>query len=115
MAEERNERALAERVGDGGVEGEGRVFAREELNPASLRRVSDKIQRKDCKNKCNVSKPEKENRDVCPKTKQSFTLARAERRLKIATQNRDRLSSLRRPDNKTLPDLGGRDIDLPLS
>jgi len=62
---------------------------------------------------CNTTIREK-RKDVCPKTKQSFTLARAERRLKIATQNRDRLSTLRRPGNKTLPDLGGRDINLPL-
>lgn len=62
---------------------------------------------------CNTTTREK-RKDVCPKTKQSFTLARAERRLKIATQNRDRLSTLRRPGNKTLPDLGGRDINLPL-
>ena len=65
-------------------------------------------------NACNTMKRKKQEKDVCPKTKQSFTLARAERRLKIATQNRDRLSTLRRPGNKTLPDLGGRDINLPL-
>jgi hypothetical protein len=63
---------------------------------------------------CNTMMRKKKGEDVCPKTKQSFTLARAERRLKIATQNRDRLSTLRRPGNKTLPDLGGRDINLPL-
>lgn len=56
----------------------------------------------------------KKRKDVCPKTKQSFTSARAKRMLKIATQNRDRLSTLRRPGNRTLPDLGGRDINLPL-
>jgi hypothetical protein len=63
---------------------------------------------------CVQNKNIRKETDVCPKTKQSFTLARAKRRLKIATQNRDRLSTLRRPGNKTLPDLGGRDINLPL-
>jgi len=63
---------------------------------------------------CNTIMRKKKRKDVCPKTKQSFTLARVKRRLKIATQNRDRLSTLRRPGNKTLPDLGGRDINLPL-
>lgn len=66
------------------------------------------------KDSCNKIMRNKKGKDVCLKTKQSFTLARAERRLKIATQNRDRLSTLRRPGNKTLPDLGGRDINLPL-
>jgi len=36
LTEERDERTLAERVCDGGVEGEGRVFAGEKLDPASL-------------------------------------------------------------------------------
>lgn len=77
LAEEGDEGSLAEGVGDGGVEGEGGVFAGKEFDPTSLRQCQYTVDAviAACMQDENAMTKEK---DVCPKTKQSFTLALAQ-------------------------------------